>query len=965
NKRKQFTSSNPNDTIPQIPRRNVNSSSKTSSTKIVPKLVLQKDTKAPKTFDTSEKSAHDSSTSSPITSNSSIYDTPTIKFTSKNLSDIDGSSNDQSKQTFPSKKGLSNINSQTDNIPNYLKTRKQHHLKRMESAPVIHAPNVSTNDENEKTALKAYMESFDFEKDPIDIALRKLLMECHLPKETQQIDRVMEAFAKRYHELNPDLFASSDTPYVLAFSLLMLHTDAFNKNVKRKMTKEDFIKNTRIDGVNPEILETMLESPTSDHRQLKIFSSSKDKRKSIRPKNDPYHVIQTKQGTEFKPYLKDIIPVENPYSYIGTLPSLDIVNLHRAFSSAQTIRITGVQNRRNGDSFSSTTSSFQPSKDGTFLLKITKGGKLGRKVDLIDGKKKGGRNWKLYGNSTKLPVLKPDAILMTADSVAVFDKSYDKYKNVFRLVCPQGHQYLFQAENESEMNDWISKINYAATFKTIGLKIRNVRSGTAGGMSSFGASLHNIPDVNENDSDIGTGVGNENVPTDKKREEKDVSKKQSERISRFGNSGINRREIRKGGDKFRPLFRLKEDNAKDAQGRANLLRTKIEELQGKISTLTAQLQNEVRFRNNLFLMIPYRASTRDRIVQIAITVATKLRHTCLELSRLLCYHEILEKDLCATVMEDDRYWLNRRSMYRLCGESSSEDNNNISLIGSITGGDGVSAMMSMMNTENKEPSKKLLDIDDIKDIADMTNITKSFGFEEDSTTTAIKSSKSPSRIIKTEHINNNKVEVKDKGKNEKIQTVPISILPKSSTSSLSSMPYSSNGGDSYGGGSSQTTVSQHDEEEYVYRHGNASEFDLGFERDNNLDDSKDDGISIYENDVAVKFDVKEVNDSDLAKDRSDIIDLQTIDPQIIEALYITDNSPSIIFNNPIREDVSLPVVETNIQKSNITIMTPIIIDDDDEEIVEEEEEIFVDSYEFSDGDSDEEFVDAEEYIDNK
>jgi Sec7-like guanine-nucleotide exchange factor len=34
-------------------------------------------------------------------------------------------------------------------------------------------------------------------------------MECHLPKETQQIDRVMEAFAKRYHESNPDLFASS------------------------------------------------------------------------------------------------------------------------------------------------------------------------------------------------------------------------------------------------------------------------------------------------------------------------------------------------------------------------------------------------------------------------------------------------------------------------------------------------------------------------------------------------------------------------------------------------------------------------------------------------------------------------------------------------------------------------------------------------------------------------------------
>jgi Sec7-like guanine-nucleotide exchange factor len=35
----------------------------------------------------------------------------------------------------------------------------------------------------------------------------------------------------------------------------MLHTDAFNKSVKRKMTKEEFVKNSRIDGVPPEILE--------------------------------------------------------------------------------------------------------------------------------------------------------------------------------------------------------------------------------------------------------------------------------------------------------------------------------------------------------------------------------------------------------------------------------------------------------------------------------------------------------------------------------------------------------------------------------------------------------------------------------------------------------------------------------------------------------------------------------------
>jgi hypothetical protein len=35
----------------------------------------------------------------------------------------------------------------------------------------------------------------------------------------------------------------------------MLHTDAFNKSNKRKMTKPDYVKNTRLPGVPPEVLD--------------------------------------------------------------------------------------------------------------------------------------------------------------------------------------------------------------------------------------------------------------------------------------------------------------------------------------------------------------------------------------------------------------------------------------------------------------------------------------------------------------------------------------------------------------------------------------------------------------------------------------------------------------------------------------------------------------------------------------
>lgn len=68
---------------------------------------------------------------------------------------------------------------------------------------------------------------------------RKLLQRFLLPPEAQQIDRVMEKFAKQYYKQNPDtgVFSSFETVYIAAFSTIMLNTDAHNPNVKRKMTK--------------------------------------------------------------------------------------------------------------------------------------------------------------------------------------------------------------------------------------------------------------------------------------------------------------------------------------------------------------------------------------------------------------------------------------------------------------------------------------------------------------------------------------------------------------------------------------------------------------------------------------------------------------------------------------------------------------------------------------------------------
>lgn len=65
-----------------------------------------------------------------------------------------------------------------------------------------------SDDAFSQTVLRSYMRTFAFYEDPMDMAIRKLLMQVELPKETQQIDRVLQKFADRYHECNPGIFSS-------------------------------------------------------------------------------------------------------------------------------------------------------------------------------------------------------------------------------------------------------------------------------------------------------------------------------------------------------------------------------------------------------------------------------------------------------------------------------------------------------------------------------------------------------------------------------------------------------------------------------------------------------------------------------------------------------------------------------------------------------------------------------------
>lgn len=88
---------------------------------------------------------------------------------------------------------------------------------------------------------------FNFANDPLDIALRKLLVFLELPKEAQQIDRLLTVFGKVYYKQQAqeyglrNIWKNENQVYFVVFSLLVLHTDYFNANNKHKMTKHEFV----------------------------------------------------------------------------------------------------------------------------------------------------------------------------------------------------------------------------------------------------------------------------------------------------------------------------------------------------------------------------------------------------------------------------------------------------------------------------------------------------------------------------------------------------------------------------------------------------------------------------------------------------------------------------------------------------------------------------------------------------
>ncbi|XP_062871956.1 brefeldin A-inhibited guanine nucleotide-exchange protein 2 isoform X2 [Trichomycterus rosablanca] len=147
-----------------------------------------------------------------------------------------------------------------------------------------------------KEVMYCYVDQLDFCGKDFVSALRTFLEGFRLPGEAQKIDRLMEKFAARYLECNQGqtLFASADTAYVLAYSIIMLTTDLHSPQVKTKMTKEQYIKMNRGINDSKDLPEEYLSSIYDEIAGKKI-AMKETKEYCITPKSSKQSVASEKQ----------------------------------------------------------------------------------------------------------------------------------------------------------------------------------------------------------------------------------------------------------------------------------------------------------------------------------------------------------------------------------------------------------------------------------------------------------------------------------------------------------------------------------------------------------------------------------------------------------------------------------------------------------------------------------------------
>ncbi|XP_015355263.1 LOW QUALITY PROTEIN: PH and SEC7 domain-containing protein 4 [Marmota marmota marmota] len=294
-----------------------------------------------------------------------------------------------------------------------------YHLEGFRKSEV--AVHLQKNDDFSRAVAEEYLSFFQFGGQSLDRALRGFLQALVLSGETQERERVLYQFSRRFHHCNPGAFPSVDSVHTLTCAIMLLNTDLHGQNIGKSMSCQDFVTNLHglQDGGDfpKELLKALYWSIRSEKLEWAV-----DEEDTARPEK----ALPSPPGKTGSPFLQ---LAQDP------------------------------------------------------MAPTYKQGILARKMHQdADGKKTpwGKRGWKMFHTLLRgmvLYFLKGEDHCLEGDSLVghMVDEPvgvhhslaspathYTKRPHVFQLRTADWRLFLFQAPTAKEMTSWIARINLAA-----------------------------------------------------------------------------------------------------------------------------------------------------------------------------------------------------------------------------------------------------------------------------------------------------------------------------------------------------------------------------------------------------------------------------------------------------------------------------------------------------------------------
>ncbi|XP_036404744.1 PH and SEC7 domain-containing protein 2 isoform X2 [Megalops cyprinoides] len=292
------------------------------------------------------------------------------------------------------------------------------------------ARHLGKNNEFSQLVAAEYLRFFDFTGLPLDRALRTFLKAFPLMGETQERERVLVHFSRRFCYCNPEALTSEDGVHTLTCALMLLNTDLHGHNIGKKMSCQQFIGN--LDGLNDgkdfakDLLKVLYNSIKNEKLEWAI--EEEELRKSLS------ELVEEQADCGGKRVAR-VADGSNPFIAIPLL------------LNAATYKHGVLTRKSHAD---------------------------------MDGKRtpRGRRGWKKFYAVLKGTILylqkdeyKPDKDLSEVDlknavrvhhALATRASDYSKRPNVLKLKTSDWRVFLFQAPSEEEMMSWILRINLVA-----------------------------------------------------------------------------------------------------------------------------------------------------------------------------------------------------------------------------------------------------------------------------------------------------------------------------------------------------------------------------------------------------------------------------------------------------------------------------------------------------------------------